>query len=213
MLKTIQILFCTIAAVTLSLVGVHAESVRVIDTDGNPVAGAWVSVVSESPALKANSAPIYLDQRAIAFDPIALGVPLGTRILFRNSDTVTHHIFSFSPSAPTGLEYVVRPREETTPTEFNQPGVVRLGCNIHDQMVSHVYIAPSNEVLQTDAQGLVAIKGGSDETKTLEIWTPEMGLNPSRASVTISKAKIVDVKISINAATEPEPRRSRRRRY
>lgn len=193
--------------------GTHAESVRIIDRNGDPIAGAWVSLVNTNSTPLQDQEPLYIDQRAIAFDPVSLGVPIGTPIIFRNSDTVTHHVFSFSPSAPSELEKVVRPRQELDPTKFNKPGVVRLGCNIHDQMVSHIYIAQSDRVWQTDIQGVAVLNVGISGEQTLEVWTPAMGLDPVRKSITLNSDGAVDVQVDVSGPGEQEPRRSRRRRY
>lgn len=195
-----------------SATGAEAQVLRIIDADGRPVAGGWVAIVSDAPSQALAGDSVYIDQRNIAFDPVEIGVPQGTPILFRNSDTVTHHIFSFSPSAPQGLEHVVRPKQETAPAAFNVPGVVRLGCNIHDQMVSHVYIAPSDTVWRSSDEGLVEVDGMGGIV-TVEVWTPAMGLQPQRVEVALAADGVIDVQVDVRASGERESRRSRRRRY
>lgn len=190
----------------------QTATIRIADASGRPAAGSWVAIVSDAPSQAPAGDSVYIDQRKIAFDPLELGVPRGTRILFRNSDTVTHHVFSFSPSAPQGLEHVVRPRQETAPAVFDKPGVVRLGCNIHDQMTSHIYIAPSDKVWRADSQGLTTVDGASG-TVLLEVWMPAMGLKPQRVEAVLQADATTDIQIDVSASEERESRRSRRRRY
>jgi len=65
-------------------------------------------------------------------------VQAGTPILFPNHDKVRHHVYSFSPAKT--FELKLYSGVPGTPVLFDKPGLVVLGCNIHDQMVAYVQV-------------------------------------------------------------------------
>ncbi len=81
---------------------------------------------------------VEMDQVDRQFSPYVLAVHTGTRVLFVNNDSVAHQVYSFSPAKRFELAlYHGKPRE---PVVFDQPGIVTVGCNIHDNMVGYLYV-------------------------------------------------------------------------
>ena len=57
---------------------------------------------------------------------------------FPNSDNVRHQVYSFSPAKRFQLPlYAGTP---AAPVVFDRPGVVAIGCNIHDQMSAYLVV-------------------------------------------------------------------------
>lgn len=129
------------AGLACSSPGVQATTVQVdvVDDAARPVAGAVVFL--ESPAARALAKPLpraEVAQEAKQFLPGVLVVPVGTQVHFPNRDTVRHHVYSFSPAKKFELKlYIGTP---ANPVLFDQPGVVSLGCNIHDRMVGWILV-------------------------------------------------------------------------
>ena len=113
--------------------------VDVADDAGRPVPGAVVFL--ESPAARAQVRPLpkaEVAQEKKQFLPEVLVVPVGTQVHFPNRDSVRHHVYSFSPAKKFELKlYTGTP---ANPVLFDQPGVVSLGCNIHDRMVGWIVV-------------------------------------------------------------------------
>ena len=124
----------------------------VVDTSGQPVAGAVVSVVVRGVRATAPSGTLAeLGQRNKQFEPTLLVVQTGTLVNFPNFDTVRHHVYSFSPIKVIDIKlYSGTPAE---PVVFDKPGVAALGCNIHDRMSAHVVVVDTPTFARTDDKG------------------------------------------------------------
>lgn len=162
--------------------------VQVTDGDGRPVANAVVGVAAQpgGPALGPVSGPgaevprLAVDQRAETFIPYVLVVPRGSEVEFRNSDITRHHVYSFSPVK--AFEYMLSPSEATTAVRFDRAGVVAIGCNIHDRMVSYLYVTDLPRTALTDAEGKARLTDLPDGGYVLHTWHPR--LRPGRPEPT-----------------------------
>src|SRR5580692_2161477 len=92
-----------------------------------------------------------IDQVNKRFVPHVSVVRTGTTITFPNSDHIRHQVYSFSPAKTFDLKlYAGSPK---TPVEFDRPGLVVLGCNIHDTMVAFVGVVDSPYFAKTSESG------------------------------------------------------------
>jgi plastocyanin len=147
-------------------------SVAVKLPDGRPLADAVVTVQSmekKSPS----AAPVHavMDQMHRMFVPEVLVVPVGSSVSFPNSDSVSHQIYSFSPAKRFQLPlYRGKPYP---PLVFDQPGVVILGCNIHDWMIGYIDVVDAPFYGTTNAQGTwtIDVPAGRYE---ITVWHPRM---------------------------------------
>jgi len=72
------------------------------------------------------------------FVPHILPIQTGTAVTFPNSDNVRHQVYSFSAAKKFQLPlYAGTP---AAPVVFDKPGVVTLGCNIHDHMSAYLVV-------------------------------------------------------------------------
>lgn len=150
----------------------HAAPV-VVDirgADGKPLAGAVVSVESPRGGAAVVRGPYVIEQRDIAFQPDVLIVPVGASVVFPNRDKVRHHLYSFSKAKKFDLK--LYGREDARSIVFDQPGVVTLGCNIHDRMSGAVYVTTSPFTVRTDATGRAAWSGVPAGPVTIRVWHP-----------------------------------------
>ena len=176
-----------------------------VTLEGNtePVANAVVSVDSARPATPV-SAEIYQKDRA--FHPHVLVVPVGSSVDFPNRDNTQHHVYSFSPAKTFNIElYADRP---AAPIVFDKPGIVELGCNIHDHMQGFVVVTDTAATGRTDASGKVTLSldtlpsEGSQDTVTLEIWHPRLPDNTRPVTREIERGSESAI-VTLNL--EPEP--------
>ncbi|NMG00816.1 methylamine utilization protein [Aromatoleum toluolicum] len=144
------------------------------DRDGKPVADAVVVVVPSGGAAGAGTPPGVAeeDQRNKEFVPYVLPVQAGTRVLFPNNDNIRHHVYSFSPAKT--FELPLYSGTPTSPVLFDKPGVVILGCNIHDWMVGYIYVSESPHFAKTGADGKVTLGGLPGGDYTLRVWHPRL---------------------------------------
>lgn len=125
----------------------------VADAAGLPLAGAVVFLDSaEARKLVKPMVGVEVAQEKRKFLPSVVVVPVGTEVRFPNHDSVRHHVYSFS--AAKNFELKLYSGTPSTPVLFDKPGVVVLGCNIHDQMVGWML------VVETPFYGLTPAAGG-----------------------------------------------------
>lgn len=116
-----------------------AITVSVLQRDGRPLVGAVLTIEAESPGPR-SAAPLQatMDQVDLAFVPDVLVIPVGSSVLFPNSDAVSHQVYSFSSARRFQLP--LYRRKPYPPVLFDQAGIVTLGCNIHDNMLGYIVV-------------------------------------------------------------------------
>lgn len=147
-----------------SLPSAWAEmTLTVLDQDNLPVSDAVV-IVSNN-AVSTPTAVAVMDQVDESFVPRVLVVQKGQYVSFPNSDDIRHHVYSFSQ--PKTFEIKLYKGTEIAPILFDKPGLVVLGCNIHDDMIGYIIVADNAFALQTDKDGKVRIPAKSGDSVSL----------------------------------------------
>ncbi|OOG56230.1 methylamine utilization protein [Rhodanobacter sp. C03] len=146
--------------------------VHVMDAAGASVDDAVFSLypVVGGPALPKKAA--VMDQRGLRFVPFVLPVQAGTSVTFPNSDNVRHHVYSFSPAKRFELRLYAG--NHASAVVFDQPGIVTLGCNIHDWMVGYVYVLDTPYFAKTGADGIAHLTGLPAGTYVARLWQPRI---------------------------------------
>ncbi|HME40265.1 MAG TPA: hypothetical protein VKG63_15020 [Steroidobacteraceae bacterium] len=171
-------LFTAAAALALlwrAAPGVAAElRVLVKDHHGRLVADAVVLATPLEPknALHAKPPADAVDQVDKQFVPYVKAVFAGSKVWFPNSDHVRHQVYSFSPAKR--FELPLYGGTEAPPVVFDKPGVVVLGCNIHDWMVGYVYVSETPFFAKTEGSGTATIDNLPPGEYTVRIWHPDM---------------------------------------
>ena len=146
--------------------------ITVHTSDGRTLAGAVVTAHAlDAPSHKPAPVKAVMDQVNRAFAPDLLVIPVGSTVAFPNSDTVSHQIYSFSPAKRFQLPlYRGTPYP---PVHFDQPGVVTLGCNIHDEMVGYLVVTDAPYYGRTDPKGTWSSEVARGRYR-ITIWHPRM---------------------------------------
>jgi plastocyanin len=164
----------------------HAGTLRVsvVDDHGQPVEHVAVYALPSKPLVVAADAPIsIMDQAHNAFVPHILIVQTGTSVLFPNNDVVSHHVYSFSE--PKMFELPLYKGNAHPPLVFDRPGVVVLGCNIHDSMLGYILVVDTPHFASTDARGSLSLDGMPADDYSLHVWTPRLRPSDLPATQTI----------------------------
>jgi plastocyanin len=144
--------------------------VAVVDERGQPVERVAVYAVPSKPlAVATGTHDAIMDQAHSAFVPHILIVQTGTSVLFPNNDVVSHHVYSFSD--PKTFELGLYKGNAHPPVVFDRPGLVVLGCNIHDSMLGYILVVDTPYFGQTDAQGALALVGLASDDYQVHVWT------------------------------------------
>lgn len=128
-----------------------------------------------------------IDQQDIQFRPFITAVPVGASVMFMNHDAVRHHVYSFS--APKRFELKLASRQQNQSVLFDKPGIVPLGCNIHDGMIAYVAVVDTPWAHTTDGSGRVVLRGLPAGGVTVTIWHPYLRApgNAMSRAVTLSE--------------------------
>jgi plastocyanin len=140
--------------------------------DGHPLSGAVVTILPDGvPAHPVAPVHAAMDQVDRAFAPDLLVIPVDSTVEFPNSDSVSHQIYSFS--AAKRFQLPLYRGKPYPPVVFDQPGVVTLGCNIHDEMLAYVLVTDAPFFGRTDKAGAwsVEVPRGSYH---IAVWHPRI---------------------------------------
>jgi len=160
---------CTVLAVAGPVYAASALSVTVLSAAGTPVQDAIIIAEPQkgSPPPRTGLKDV-MDQRNLMFVPGAMVVQTGTAVDFPNSDQVHHQVYSFSPAKT--FQLALYAGKAHAPVVFDKPGLVTLGCNIHDSMLGYIYVTDSPWFGRTGADGTLQLRDLVPGEYTLRVW-------------------------------------------
>ncbi len=173
--------------------------VRVQDGAGRSLTDAVVFL--ESAAAKALVKPASgseIAQVGKQFVPSVTVIPVGSQVQFPNRDTVRHHVYSFSPAKTFELKLYTG--TAASPVSFDRPGIVVLGCNIHDHMTAWVVVVETPYYGKSTESGEVALANVAPGSYRLRVWHTSLpvGAAALEQSLTVGATDpapvVVDVK-------------------
>ena len=190
----------------------------VSDEAGRPVEDAVVVAVPTDGGVRVPPRPRegIVDQVDQEFTPKVTAVLVGTPVRFPNHDNVRHQVYSFSPAKRFELPlYAGVPAE---PVVFDKPGVVVLGCNIHDWMVGYVYVSESPYFAKTGKDGKALLTELPPRAYTLRVWHPQLDAAEETTRKTVdahagSMAVAWTIKLKREAKVRRAPTGEGRTRY
>ncbi|MCZ2498478.1 methylamine utilization protein [Xylophilus sp. Kf1] len=147
--------------------------VQAVNPRGAPLVNAIVYAVpvnGKAPALEPGKRAV-IDQIDREFVPLVSVIQTGTAVSFPNKDDVEHAVYSFSP--PKRFEIKLYSGVPARPVVFDKPGMVTLGCNIHDSMVAYVLIVDTPYFAKTDKAGRASIDNLPAGSYRIVAWHPQ----------------------------------------
>lgn len=168
----VAILWPALACPLASAAGIAAT---VTDESGKPLQYAVVTVTpagSVAAPTDARLATATIDQRDETFVPEVVVIHTGGSVIFRDSDTVRHHVYSFSPI--NQFQFIQHPGDISAPVRFAHPGVAAIGCNIHDFMIAYVYVTDAPRAVVTSANGKADFGDLPAGRFTVTVWHPRL---------------------------------------
>jgi len=146
--------------------------VTVVDQEGRPIddVAVYATPASGGAAYAGGGEKAIMDQHDMQFVPHLLVVQAGTEITFPNGDNVSHHVYSFSEAKR--FELKLYKGDVYPPVTFDRPGVVVLGCNIHDGMLGYVVVVDTPHFAKTDERGVAQLDGVPSGDYVIAAWTP-----------------------------------------
>jgi plastocyanin len=166
-----------LAAFALLLASVAARGGTLhatVTAKGGALADAVVVAIPLDGPLPEAAPPsqIAIDQVDKEFVSRVTVIRVGTSVAFPNRDQIRHQVYSFS--APKRFELPLYAGTPATPIQFDRPGVVTLGCNIHDWMLGYVYVAASPWFAKSGGDGVAVIGDLPKGRYRLQVWHPRL---------------------------------------
>jgi plastocyanin len=181
----------------------------VADDRGRPVADAVVIAVpgDGNVRLAARSREDIVDQIDKEFLPKVQAVLVGTAVTFPNRDSVRHQVYSFSPAKRFELPLYMGVPQAIV---FDKPGVVILGCNIHDWMVGYLYVSESPYFAKTNAEGHAVLSDVPPRAYVVRVWHPQLAVaeEATRKNVDALRGQRAEVAWIVNLKPEVKVRRA-----
>jgi plastocyanin len=130
------------------------------------------------------------------FLPRVTVVPPRSTVAFPNHDPIFHNVFSVSAGNRFDLG---RYREgESRSTRLDKPGLVRVYCNVHEQMVAYVMVVESPFHAVTDEAGRFRLDGLPPGRGSLVVWHERAGTR--RIPVAIPAAESPRIRLDATVA-------------
>ena len=134
------------------------------------------AVVTLAPLFEHDGASVttqtaQMKQREAMFQPFVLSVAVNTPVSFPNFDQFRHQVYSYSK--PKRFELRLYGKEESKHVVFDTAGVVVLGCNIHNNMLTYIYITHAPYYAVTDENGMTRLANVKNGTYQMTIWHPD----------------------------------------
>ena len=194
-----------LALLALFLAGAaQAADLTVVIRDGNgrPVEDAVVMADASGRAAPP-AARFVINQRNMQFVPYVLVVPVGSTIEFGNLDPFRHHVYSFSPAKK--FELKLFGQGEKRPVRFDKPGLVSIGCNIHDSMQAFIRVVDTPFARKTDRTGRVVLRGLPAQVRRLRVYHPRLRAPGNEMVVNVDASRDSSVTVTVKLR-RPAPR-------
>ena len=166
-----------------------------------------VDTTSDAASAGATNPPaVTIAQNNKQFEPYVSTIRVGTAVNFPNRDDILHNVYSFSKAMPFQLP--LYKDKAPQPVIFDQPGVVILGCNIHDWMVAYIYVADTPHFAKTGADGRAVLTGLPPGSYLIRVWHPRKkrrGSSPERR-IRIATANPEPMEFTVALKPEWRPR-------
>lgn len=182
--------------------------VLVRDRAGTPLRDVVVTISDGNAVASGEQRSAVMDQVDMRFVPQILLVPQGGSVHFPNSDSVSHQVYSFS--AAKRFQLSLYKGNAHPPVVFDKPGLVVVGCNIHDHMVGYIYVTDARWHGMTDAAGRLTAANLSSGAVQVTIWNPRIADGAKKLtreiSISADKDQSVEFRLERPLRDQPEPR-------
>lgn len=126
--------------------------------------------------------PLVVTTLRKTFIPRALPLVVGSRVRFPNEDPILHNVFS--TTAGNAFDTGLYSQGEGEIVAFEQPGLVRIYCNVHQAMVGHILVLDTPFFTRANRQGRyqLTLPTGAGELfvwhERATLWRKPMILEP-----------------------------------
>lgn len=145
--------------------------IKIIDMEGEPVSDASDAVIFVEGLVNEPyeaKSPVIMSHKGKQFAPRVVPLRKGDHIDFINDDGVYHNVFSLSRVKPFDLG--VYPEGTSKVVSFDDPGLIKIYCNLHPQMISNILVLNNDYYSVTNPKGHFQINNLPLGEYTLRVW-------------------------------------------
>lgn len=192
-----------LVALSLALPARASELVLTLATSAKaPIPNAVVMVRPDGGARGARLAgPFVMSQKDTQFQPFVLIVPVGAEVSFPNFDPFRHHVYSFSKAKT--FELKLYGTDETRKVRFDKPGVVGVGCNIHDAMSAFIRVVDTPYAARSAAGGQAVVRDLPPGPATVTVWHPHLRAKGGEISRRVTVPASGALRLSLTGELRP----------
>lgn len=179
-----------------------------------PVADAVIALRprdASAPPPAAAPAAKTIDQKNETFLPYVEVFRPGDSVVFRNSDQTRHHVYSFAPARQ--FEFVLTPGQSSAPLRLENTGAIAVGCNIHDHMITYLYVSDAPWTARSGSDGHARVAALPPGEYDVSVWHPQLRPGQAPPSQPLHLAADTSASLSFSLSLLPDPRRSADREH
>tara|TARA_R110002126_G_scaffold5414_4_gene28621 strand:+ start:8863 stop:9618 length:756 start_codon:yes stop_codon:yes gene_type:complete len=165
-----------------------------VDAKSKGIANVVITLEVKDAKVEIPKEPMQLDQKGCRFSPHVMIVPVGATVEYLNSDEVSHNIHTYAVKNSPLNKTVAG--GASTKQELKKDEVVKVTCDLHPWMASHVYVTDATHWALTGTDGAFKIEGVPAGKYKLTIWHEKLG--KAKADVVVAEdgsSKAVTVKM------------------
>jgi plastocyanin len=175
-----------------------AGRIVILEKDNKPSPDLGDAVVylegAATPATAAAPATVEIAITDKVYAPHVVVVSVGSTVRFPNHDPFNHNVFSLSD--PNTFDLGLYGRGETRSWTFQQPGLVRVYCNVHPRMVAYVHVMANRLYAQPGQDGSFTIENVPQGRHRLHVWHERI---PTEVIKDVTAGADGDLQIALNA--------------
>lgn len=178
----------------------HPEAVelrQVAVTEGK-LANSFVYVKEglEPYAFDAPAGEVVIDQKGCMYDPYVVGVQVGQKLVFVNSDTFNHNV-NGRPEHNTSFNVAMPSRGMRIERTFDETEVAfKTKCDVHPWMVAWVGVVAHPHFKVTGADGAFSFSGVPPGDYVVEAWHEIHGTQQQKVTVSAKATAKVELTFS-----------------
>lgn len=151
-----------------------------IDEEGG-IANAVITIKIKDKSPEVPEKAFELDQSKCRFDPHVMVIPVGSKVSYLNSDTLSHNIHTYAIKND-GLNKTVTGGTSAEQT-FKKAETVKVTCDIHPWMSSFIVVTDASDWAKTGADGTFTIEGLPPGDYKFSIWHETLGKAKGTATI------------------------------
>lgn len=195
-----------------SLLSAQELSVLITNDEGEALSDAVVELLLPVELAANYRTPLahMVDQIDKEFVPHITTIVAGSEINFPNSDSILHHVYSFSPARTFNIPLYGRGENHDYFESFPTAGIVEIGCNIHDWMLAYIYVGESELMAISGDDGKAVLSKLPSGSFQLRIWHSRLAEpgNVMLSDVTIASGESQTLSFQVSLQRDRRIRRA-----